>query len=282
MSTIFRRKSCDRVLLDLNTQCDYLLPKGAVPVANRAEIIPNIRRLFEWARQHAVPVISSLDAHRSDEHTNGFPKHCIDRTPGQRKLPFTLLPRRILLDGDNTLDLPPDVLTRYRQVIFAKRTRDLLGNPKADRLLTEMTVTHQIVFGVMSEHCIKATVLALLTRQRNVIVIKDACGHWNAPDGDLAMRQMEAKGAFLVTTEQIVNFETLPVRILAPVAVDGDAARAMHGGKPVGTNGNGAAHPNGNGNGHANPETELSKLSIQARIAASRQAAASKISKLLA
>lgn len=272
MSTIFRRKSCDRVLLDLNTQCDYLLPKGALPVSNRAEIIPNIRRLFEWARQFAVPVISSLDAHRNDEHTNGLPKHCIDRTPGQRKLPFTLLPRRILLDGDNTLDLPPDVLSRYRQVIFAKRTRDLLGNPKADRLLTEMSVTHQVVFGVMSENCIKATVLALLTRQRNVIVIKDACGHLNAPDGDLAMRQMEAKGAFLVTTEQIVNFESLPIRVLAPVAtVDGN-------GQKIPANGNG----NGNGNGHAKPSPELSKLPLHARIAASRQAAASKIGNLLA
>jgi len=279
MSTIFRRKSCDRVLLDLNTQCDYLLPKGAVPASNRAEIIPNIRRLFEWARQFSVPVISSLDAHRNDEPTNGLPKHCIDRTPGQRKLPFTLLPRRILLDGDNTLDLPPDVLSRYRQVIFAKRTRDLLGNPKADRLLTEITVTHQIVFGVMSEHCIKATVLALLTRQRNVVVIKDACGHLNAPDGDLAMRQMEAKGAFLMTTEQIVKFEAMPVRVLAPVAmVEGDAQRAAGSGKQPASNG----HGNGNGNGHAKPATDLAKLPLHARIAASRQAAATKIGNLLA
>src|SRR5262249_38020936 len=155
----------------------FLLPRGAVPVANRGQMLPNVRRLFEWARQWAIPVISSLDAHRPDEYFNGIPRHCIDRTAGQRKLPFTLLPRRILLDGDNTLDLPPDVLCRYRQIIFPKRSRALLGNPKADRLLTDIPAAHQIVFGVICERCVKATVLALLTRQRNVVVVSDACGY---------------------------------------------------------------------------------------------------------
>ncbi len=226
MSTVQRRRPCDRILIDINTQCDYLLPRGAVPVSNRNDIIPNIRKLFEWARGRGVPVISSLDAHRPDEPFNGMPKYCVDRTPGQKKLPFTLLPRRILLDGDNTLDLPPEVLTRYRQIIFAKRTRDLLGNPKADRLLSEMTAPHLILFGVVAEHCVKATALALLIRQRNVIVVHDACGHWNAPEAELAMRQVEAKGAFLLTTEQIVSMGTLPLRVVPMVEPhDGEPVR---------------------------------------------------------
>jgi nicotinamidase/pyrazinamidase len=256
MSTIFRRKGCDRVLIDLNTQCDYLLPRGSVPVANRTQIIPNIRRLFEWARHWAVPVISSLDAHRADEPFGGLPRHCVDRTPGQRKLPFTLLPRRILLDGDNTLDLPADIIARYRQIIFAKRSRDLLGNPKADRLLSEVTVTHQIVFGVVSEHCVKATVLALLTRQRNVVVVRDACGHWNGNDAELALRQIEAKGAYLATTDQITAFEPLPVRVF-PVPVADES-----GGEPLVP-----AHAGGNGAGNGHGRRGEHRMAAAARAA---------------
>lgn len=272
MSTIFRRKGCDRVLIDLNTQCDYLLPRGAVPVANRSEIIPNIRRLFEWARHWAVPVISSLDAHRPDEAFHGVARHCVDRTPGQRKLPFTLLPRRILLDGDNTLDLPPDILLRYRQIIFAKRSRDLLGNPKADRLLTDMTMTHHIVFGILSEHCVKATVLALLTRQRNVVVVRDACGHWNGNEAELALRQIEAKGAYLATTDQITAFDTLPVRVFAAATVEeaGDKGRLVE----AGAGGNGHASGNGHGNGNGK--------ACGHRIAAAARAGRSPAGKLLA
>jgi len=209
MAAGFRRSARDRVLIDLNTQCDYLLPRGAAPVANRFAIIPNIQRLFAWARLWSVPVISSIDAHRSKESFKGVPRHCIERTPGQRKLPFTLLPRRIMLDGDNTLDLPHNVLSRYRQIIFTQRSPDLLSNPKADRLLTEMNATHQIVFGVLSEKCVKATVLALLSRERRVVVVRDACGHWNDDESEFCLRQVEAKGARLATTDQITNFDPL-------------------------------------------------------------------------
>ncbi len=229
MGTNLRRNGFDRVLVDLNTQCDYLLPTGAAPVLNRAHIVPNIRRLMDWARHSATPVVSSLNANRPTDNFNGTPRHCIDQTPGQRKLPFTLLPRRILLPGDNTLDLPIDLLRRYRQVIFPKHARDLLTNPKADRLLTDIPAAHLIIFGMVCEHCVKATVLALLTRQRNVVVVRDACGFWNQSEADLALRQMEAKGAFLFTADQIVTNVSLPERIIVTPPDPEDDARAADG-----------------------------------------------------
>src|SRR5437879_1336806 len=86
-----RRVDVDRVVLDLNTQCDFLLPRGAVPVSNRAAVVPKIRQMMDWARLQGVPVISSVDAHRPGEPINGTPRHCVDDTFGQQKLPFTLL-----------------------------------------------------------------------------------------------------------------------------------------------------------------------------------------------
>lgn len=200
-----RRVDPERVVLDLNTQCDFLLQRGALPMINRAEIVPNIRRLMEWARAARVPVISSIDAHRVAEPLNGTPAHCIDNTVGQQKLPFTLLPRRILLAGDNTLDIPRDVLLRYRQVIMAKRSKDFLNNPKADRLITEVGCKYFIVFGVATELCVKSVVLGLIARHRRVVLVADAVGHWNAEDADLAIRQMSAKGTLAATTDEVVS-----------------------------------------------------------------------------
>jgi nicotinamidase-related amidase len=213
MSAGTKRRALDRILVDLNTQCDYLLPNGRAPVRNRSEIIPNIRRLMEWARNAEIPVLSSLDAHRPVDALKSSVRCCVDCTPGQRKLPFTLLPRRILLPGDNTLDVPHNLLQRYRQVVFVKRSRDLLDNPKADRLLSDLPSTHLIVCGVLTEQCIKASVLAMLMRRHHVIVVQDACGHWNRSEAELALRQMDAKGAFLMTTEQILAGGPLPERV---------------------------------------------------------------------
>ncbi|MCK6455769.1 MAG: cysteine hydrolase [Phycisphaerae bacterium] len=268
MSIGHRRGAFEKVLLDLNTQCDYLLPSGAVPVANRAEVIPNVCRLLEWSRESAIPLVSSLNVHRPEEAMySGMAKHCVDQTPGQRKLPFTLLPRRILIDGDNTFDLPYDLFRRYRQVIFAKRTRDLLGNPKADRLLTEMPLRHVIVFGVTTEHCVKATVLALLARHRNVVVVQDACGYWNAPEAEISMRQMDAKGAILMTTEQIVSNADIPMRLLPQVAdsENGDGVEHAAG------RGNGNGDGNGHGDGSVRHTVPLRSAGLAGRSAVSRR-----------
>jgi len=189
------RSPASRVLVDLNTQCDFLLPKGALPVWNRKDILPNIRRLMSWARTSRVPVISSLEAHRPGESRKGLPPHCVDRTNGQKKLPFTLLPRRLLLMGDNTVDVPFQIFRRFQQVIFTKRDRDFLNNPKADRLVNNIDVNHMIVFGVVTEYCVKAAVLGLITRRHRVVVVSDACGCWSSSDHDLSLRQMDAKGA---------------------------------------------------------------------------------------
>src|SRR5262245_53583913 len=88
MSILSRRGSFHRILVDMNTQYDFLLPRGVLPVANRAEILPNIRKLMNWGRVEQVPIISTLESHRPGEVIRGFPAHCIDRTPGQKKLPF--------------------------------------------------------------------------------------------------------------------------------------------------------------------------------------------------
>ncbi len=254
MSVSSRHTVFDRVLIDLNTQCDFLLPRGAVPVANRHQMLPHVRALMNWARISRVPVISTIDSHRASEHNTGLPAYCVDRTPGQRKLPFTLLPRRIVLPGDNTLDIPIDALRRYRQVIFTKRCSDFLSNPKADRLINQVHSRYFIVFGVVTESCVKAAVLALMARQRRVVLVRDACGHWSDPDAELAIAQMEAKGATILKTDDLTSGrEVLKTDETAgakpAVHARGAAARSAR------SNGNGNGKPrhvgsgNGNGNG---------------------------------
>lgn len=217
MSVLTHGNALDRVLVDINTQCDFLLPNGSVPVANRARVLPNIRKLMNWARLAGVPVVSSLESHRAGEVVDGLPPYCVDRSNGQRKLPFTLLPRRMMLHSDNTFDLPLCPFRRYQQLIFTKRKVDFLSNPKADRLVNAMSVGCYIVFGSLAEHCVKAAVLALLTRQYRTVVISDACGHWDGGDADFAFRLMEAKGAIIVRTEELLS-GMVEARIHAPRA----------------------------------------------------------------
>ncbi len=263
MSAIARRNSFNRILVDLNTQCDLLLPRGALPVTNRGEILPNIRKLMNWGRIESLPIISTIEAHRPGESIRGLPSYCVDRTPGQRKLPFTLLPRRTVCTGDNTFDLPLDIFRRFQQVIFTKRSRDFLTNPKADRLVNLVSAHHLVVFGTVAEHCVKVAVLGLLARQHRIAVVTDACGFWSASDAELAMRQMDAKGAVLVTTEELLSgaaeerIQASRPMVFSQEEEDPVAAYA-------GSNGNGNDRSNGNGksNGNGRPAIDLSRLTL--------------------
>jgi nicotinamidase-related amidase len=148
-------------------------------------------------------VVSCIESHRPSEPINGFPLHCIDGTQGQRKPEFTKLEPRILIEADNSLALPPDIMHSYRQIIFRKRARDVLGNPKTDRFLTQLQSDEFILFGVGLERAIRGLALGLLSRHKCVTVVADACGMWSHADADLVIRQLTAKGITMITTETL-------------------------------------------------------------------------------
>ena len=194
----------NRVLIDICTQRDYLAPGAILQVVNREPLVERLRQTFAWAAAAGLPVVSSVESHRPSEPLNEFPLHCIDGSPGQEKLPFTLLEPWTMVETDNYLSLPPNLRENYRQIIFRKRSRDILSNPTADRFLTGLVADAIILFGVGLERALRGLALGLLARGKSIAVISDACGYWSAADGDLALRQLAAKGVRLVTLAELM------------------------------------------------------------------------------
>ena len=202
------------VVIDVNTQCDFLSAEGVLPIKDRQALLERIKALIDWAKMHRLPVVSLVDAHRPCGESVRSPLfHCIEGSAGQQKVPFTLLPKRHVIDHDCSPSLPDDLLETYRQVIIRKRTNDVFTNPKADRFFSTLQVKRLVIFGVGAERAIKALVLGLLSRGKSPIVVADGCGYWDKDMGELALRQIEAKGAVLLSTQQLLttNPEALPV-----------------------------------------------------------------------
>jgi len=193
------------VVVDVNTQHDFCDPDGRFPVVNSLELMPAMRHMVAWARRNAAPVISSIESHRpSDLNGNGKPVYCVDGSIGQRKIEFTTFPNKAYVEVDNTLSCPIDLFRQYQQVVFRKRTDDLLSNPKADRFFTQVPTAEFILFGVGLEESIKALALGLLAREKHVSVVVDACGYWNRAMADLALRQLTAKGAKIISVSEVL------------------------------------------------------------------------------
>ena len=217
-----------RVLVDICTQNDYLEAGAILQVTNRENLIPHLHRVFGWARTQHVAVVSVIESHRPTEPLNGTDLHCVDGTNGQRKPEYTLFEPRLLVEADNSLSLPPDLTKNYRQLLFRKRARDILGNPKADRFLTHLQAEEFILFGVGLERTIRGLALGLLARHKKVTVISDACGVWNPADAVLVLRQLAAKGIKLMTTEALTSPPPLPATAPRRIIYHGRVLRRYH------------------------------------------------------
>jgi nicotinamidase-related amidase len=196
-----RRK---QVLLDINTQRDFLLADGHHCIRNHRRVLTHIRRMMAWARIHDVPVISTCQVH-TNGNGDGNGHHGSNGALGVRKVPYTLIANRISFVPDTNTDLPRDLLRHYRQVIFHKRCLDPFDEPRIDRLLTEMKAGEFILIGTSTEGEIQATALGLLQRHRQVTVVVDAIGSWDIQEAQMALRKMEAEGAHMVETRKLAG-----------------------------------------------------------------------------
>jgi len=208
----------EAIAVDVNTQCDFLTAEGNLPIANRQGVLERVKKLIDWVKRYRLPVLSLVDVHRPNGENIRFPLfHCIEGTLGQRKLPFTLLPKRYLIDHDCSPAMPEDLLENYRQVVIRKRTNETFTRPKADRLFSTLHAKRLMIVGVGAERAVESLVLGLLSRGKCPIVVTDACGYWDRQAADLAVRQVQAKGANLIETAQLIQTppEQLPVLAIA-------------------------------------------------------------------
>lgn len=200
-----RRK---QILVDIDTQKDFLLAGGKACIGNHRRVLAHIRRVMAWARCRNIPVISTAEVHPNHNNESHI-CYCLDGTDGQKKIRYSLFNNRVSFAADGNTDLPRDMLRRYRQVILHKRCIDPFDEPRIDRLLSEVKANEFILVGTSLEGAIEATALGLLQRGKKVTIVVDAVGSHNKREAKLALRKMETKGAKLIETKKLAGISHL-------------------------------------------------------------------------
>ncbi len=204
------------IFWDVDTQADFMLPGGKLYVPGAEKIIPNLQRLVDAARHGEVLLVSSADAHTpQDEEFRQWPPHCVKGTPGQRKIPETLTEQlRVVVNQPDT-EIPAS-LDKTRQLILEKQTLDVFDNPNTDKLLERLDRDAEfVVFGVVTEYCVRCAAAGLLNRGRRVALVTDAIETLHPADGQRTLDELTAKGARLLTTDAAL---ALVSRTVAPTA----------------------------------------------------------------
>src|SRR5712692_11504941 len=123
------------IFWDVDTQADFMLPGGKLYVPGAEKIIPNLQRLVDAARHGEVLLVSSADAHTpQDEEFRQWPPHCLQGTPGQKKIPETLTAHPRIVANRPGAELPND-LAKTQQLLLEKQRLDVFTNPNTDAVL---------------------------------------------------------------------------------------------------------------------------------------------------
>ena len=196
------------ILVDIDTQRDFLSEWGNARILNCEKVLANIRRVMAWARFKNVPIISTAEVYPNNNGHTMF-DYCLDGTEGQKKIHYTLLSNRVSFPADDWNALPADLLLSHRQIILHKRCADPFEEPRIERLLSEVKADEFILIGTCTEDAVKATALGLLHRGKNVRVVVDAVGSHTEKEAKLALRKIQAKGAKLIQTRDIAGISHL-------------------------------------------------------------------------
>ena len=188
------------VFFDVDIQLDFLYPAGALYVPGAEQIVPRIAALNRHAAERGIPLISTMDAHaENDPEFRDWPPHCVAGTAGQQKPAATLLEKRAVI--------PSAPFGHWgegaQQILIEKQSVDCFTNPNLAALLDRLGAERCVVYGVVTEICVKNAALGLLKSGRRVDVVTDAVRSLDETKCAHFFRELAAEGGRLVTSDQI-------------------------------------------------------------------------------
>jgi nicotinamidase/pyrazinamidase len=198
------------IFWDVDTQRDFMLPGGKLYVPGAEQLIPHLKRLVDQARNDRVFLVSDACVHTPDDpEFQRFPAHCVRGTTGAEIIPETVADRFLILPNRREAGVPQD-LSPYQQVILEKQTLDVFDNPHTDTVIERLKQftdadAEFIIFGVVTEYCVRCAAEGLLRRGRRVALVKDGIKTLKAQDGESALAEMQALGATVITTRDAIT-----------------------------------------------------------------------------
>jgi nicotinamidase/pyrazinamidase len=192
------------VFWDVDTQSDFIYPDGKLYVPGAETIVPNLKRLTEWAGKNGVLIIASACAHReNDPEFAQYPPHCLVGTLGQQKIPESRLPNAFVVPNCS-MKLPSDLFS-HQQIIIEKQQLDAFSNPNTEQVLDHLGALREIIlYGVVTEICVAYAGRGLLRRGYRLRVVTDAIRHLDQTKAQISLDEISKAGGKLVRTEEVI------------------------------------------------------------------------------
>lgn len=205
-----------KVFWEVDMQRDFVYPDGKLAIPNVMKIVPNTKRLLNYAIKNEIQVLGSVDRHFKDDlEFKKFPPHCISGTPGQQVIPeldikdTLYIPHKVGEMGKYQLMQYPELTDLIKnappKILFEKQTTDVFTNPHVEYVLEKLDVTEAIVYGVATDYCIKEAVMGLLKRGINTTLVLKTIMGLDAEASAKAIIDMRAEGVELLFLHEVMQ-----------------------------------------------------------------------------
>ena len=127
-------------------------------------VIPNNKRLIDWARSEGIEVIFARIA---CQKTNGRDRSLSQKKPGFN---YLLLPK----DSEDS-QIVSELNPLNDEIVITKTTDSALTGTNLRLILHNMGIKDVIVSGIFTDQCVSSTVRSLADESFGVLVVHDAC-----------------------------------------------------------------------------------------------------------
>ncbi|MEK6953980.1 MAG: isochorismatase family protein [Candidatus Micrarchaeota archaeon] len=207
------------IFFDSDTQNDFILSTGKMPVHGAENSRKNLASLTQLARKRKLVIISSVDRHfgtpkyREMEMTEldvwggPFPMHCLDGTPGQKKIKETAPKKPLVVENIKYSDAALKKICKGNEIVIEKQKFSPFSNPNTAKIVKMLKAKKAILYGVSTDYSIRSCALELRRLGIDVYLVTDASRPVNVKpnDGEISIRQMQAAGVHMVSTEKVLR-----------------------------------------------------------------------------
>lgn len=191
------------VFFDVDTQLDFLYPAGALYVPGAEDLIGALSSLTKFAASNKVQTVSTVDAHSEDDpEFRTWKPHCVAGTTGQQKAASTVIgPCTVLSTTPGSLvtsELIP-------QIVVEKQNIDCFTNPNLGPLLEQLGADRYVVYGVVSEVCVRYAAFGLLKTGARVEIVSDAIKALNPAVESQMLQEFKSSGGVVTTVKEVVS-----------------------------------------------------------------------------
>lgn len=204
------------LFFDVDTQHDFIMPDGKLYVPGAEKTIPQLTQLTLYARHHGIRMAGDVDWHtpsapeisENPDFLATFPPHCIQNSPGAKKIPGTEPERPLWIDSEPILwkELERRIRTHSGEIYFRKNQLDVFGNPNVNPVLDILDPDVMVVYGVALDFCVALAMEGLLKRGNvSIYLVRDASQPINEDRARKMLKDWEARGVKVVQTADVLS-----------------------------------------------------------------------------